>query len=84
MTEPSIMALLPQAIADHFALDPGEITADTAITERDSWNPITHLGLLVHLEQAFGVQLEEEPAIRASTVRELSAAIEQARSRGTS
>jgi acyl carrier protein len=83
MTQTAIMPTLIRLMAEQFGMEPGQITADSRIAEftrYNDWNPGTHLGLLIRLEEEFGVQLDEAAGL-AGSVAEIAAAIEQAQTR---
>jgi len=47
------------------------ITPDLAIHKIDTWNSLTHIELVVTIEERFGIQLTEDEIVGMTTVGEI-------------
>lgn len=54
------MDKLDAIISETLRLDPAKIAPTTAIHEVSTWNSLTHIELIISIEEAFGIQLTED------------------------
>jgi acyl carrier protein len=66
-----IEATVIAVIADTFSVDPGEICRDTTADDVDGWDSLAHTILMMRLERALGLKIDEATASGAANVGEL-------------
>ena len=62
------MDQLTKIISDALRMGEDEITPVTAIHETPAWNSLTHIELIIMIEEAFHVQLQEDDIIAMRSV----------------
>jgi acyl carrier protein len=78
MPESATLPVLCGLIAKHFRVAPGSIAESTTALDVDGWDSMTHTLLLIQIEQAFAVRLDEMEGFRAASVGDLAKIIEVA------
>ena len=58
-------------IAETFGADPAGIGRDTTADDVDGWDSLAHTILMIRLERALGVRIDEATAAGAANVGEL-------------
>ncbi|WP_067822017.1 acyl carrier protein [Nocardia inohanensis] len=66
---------LAAAFATRLALDPAEITTEAAIADLPGVDSLAVLRVVVDVETALGIEIPDDIAYAATTVRELAALI---------
>ncbi len=67
---------LAAVIARQFNADPASITASTTAYDVDGWDSLSHVYLIMVLEDEFGVRLPPERVVDLADVGALAALIE--------
>jgi acyl carrier protein len=62
------MERLTRIISETLRLGPDKITPATAIHETPSWNSLTHIELVVAIEETFNIQLQEDEIVAMTNV----------------
>lgn len=70
------LSRLQQVFADVFEQPEVEISESTSAKDIAAWDSLTHVGLMVRVESAFGVRFTSRQLAQISTVGELVKAIE--------
>lgn len=60
-------------IADFFSLPPERITADTQAEDIPGWDSTTHVGLVLAIEEALGIEFSVDQVTDFANVGELAA-----------
>jgi acyl carrier protein len=62
---------LHQVISEVLRMAPEKITADMSIHKVDTWNSLTHIELVVTIEERFHIQLTEDEIVAMTSVDEI-------------
>jgi acyl carrier protein len=62
------MSSLTRILSEVLRLDEHKITAELAIHQIATWNSLTHIELVVMIEEAFDVQLTEDEIVAMTNV----------------
>jgi len=62
---------LHQVISEVLRLPPDRITADMSIHKVDTWNSLTHIELVVTIEERFHIQLTEDEIVAMTSIAEV-------------
>jgi len=65
------MRRLTRLMAEVFRLDENEIVSNLAIHQAATWNSLTHMELVVSIEEAFQIQLTEDEIAAMTSVAEI-------------
>ncbi len=65
------MKKLTQILSDVLRIDESKITDDLAIHQSQAWNSLTHIELVLMIEEAFEIQLTEDEIVAMTSVREI-------------
>lgn len=71
MTSDDRVSAARGVIAEVLRLDPGKVRPEVAIHKVDAWNSLTHIELIVALEEKFDLQLTEDEIASMTTVAEI-------------
>jgi acyl carrier protein len=71
MNSSSNLNALHAVISEVLRLDPGKIVPEAAIHQVDTWNSLTHIELIVTIEERFRVQLTEDEIAAMTSVGEI-------------
>jgi acyl carrier protein len=58
-------------MAEVLQVEEREVTPELAIHRAGTWNSLTHIELVVGIEQAFGVQLTDDEIVAMTSVGEI-------------
>ncbi|CAM4463229.1 acyl carrier protein [Nocardia ninae] len=72
MNAETVEAALAVAFATRLELDPAEIEPDRAIAELPGIDSLAMLRVIVDVETALGIQISDDTAYAATTVRQLA------------
>jgi acyl carrier protein len=78
MSDSPVFPALAKVIADYFRVDPASIHEQTTAMDVNGWDSMSHILLLIRIEESFQIKLDEESAFAAGDVAELAQLIEQA------
>jgi acyl carrier protein len=78
MQHSSTYIALRGLIADFFGIDAEDISPETTAFDVDGWDSIAHTTLILEIERAFGIELDERLAAGAADVAALADVIDQA------
>ena len=67
MTEASVDSLL-RIVADVFRRDVAELSSESAMHEVQSWDSLTHIELIVRLEETFRIEFSQDEIVLMTTV----------------
>jgi acyl carrier protein len=67
---------LKQVMADVFHIPSDSVSEDTSVDTVEKWDSLTHLNLILALEQAFGVSFSEEETVESLNYPLLKMALE--------
>jgi acyl carrier protein len=62
---------LHQVISEVLRMPPARITSELSIHKVDTWNSLTHIELVVTIEESFHVQLTEDEIVAMTSVAEI-------------
>jgi acyl carrier protein len=77
MSDSPAFPALAQVIAEYFHVDPASIHPETTAMDVNGWDSMSHILLLIRVEEVFGIKLEEDSAFAAANVAELARLIDQ-------
>ena len=72
-----IASVVIAVIADTFSVDAQEISRDTTADDVDGWDSLAHTILMMRLERALGLKIDEATASGAANVGELIDGLEE-------
>jgi acyl carrier protein len=75
-----LVARLIEVAADVFGVPASTLSADSSSESVESWDSITHLNLMLAVEQATGVRIEPEQMVELTSVGKIAAAIRKLQS----
>jgi len=64
MTDEKVIEIVNQSLVEEFELDPGMMTPDVRLVEGLGFDSLDFVDVVVVLQQAFGIELREEPRVR--------------------
>ncbi|UCF17561.1 MAG: hypothetical protein JSU94_06815 [Phycisphaerales bacterium] len=64
MTDDKVIEIVNQSLVEEFELDPGMMTPDVFLVEGLGFDSLDFVDVVVVLQQAFGIELREEPRVR--------------------
>jgi acyl carrier protein len=67
---PSSVSLLYQIISEIFRIPLEEVTPEMAIHKVSAWNSLTHIELVVSIEEKFRIQLTQDEIVVMTSVGE--------------
>jgi acyl carrier protein len=82
MNGDDILPEVAQIIGRTFRCPPGAITRETTAMDVDGWDSLSHTGLILEIEQRFGLRLPEERMFDLADVGQLVDLIAEARAHG--
>jgi acyl carrier protein len=62
---------LYKLVSDVLRIAPEKITRDLHIHEVDSWNSLTHIELVLAIEEKFNIQLSEDEIVAITSIGEM-------------
>jgi acyl carrier protein len=62
---------LHQVISEVLRVPPDRITAEMSIHKVDTWNSLTHIELVVSIEERFHIQLTEDEIVAMTSIAEI-------------
>jgi acyl carrier protein len=71
----ALVARLIDVAVDVFGVPAGALTADSSSDSVESWDSISHLNLMLAVEQAFGVRIDPEQMVELTSIRRIAEAI---------
>ena len=71
MTNEEIFQKIQALVAEQFALNPEEVTAETSFEENLGADSVDLVELVMALEEEFGLSIEEEDAAELKTVKDI-------------
>ena len=81
MTAPSdeLVTRVIEVAADVFGVQSAQLTVDSCPESVDAWDSISHLNLMLAVEQATGVRIEPERMAELTSIAKIVAAIRDRR-----
>jgi len=71
----ALVARLIEVAADVFGVPAGALTADSSSDSVEAWDSISHLNLMLAVEQAFGVRIEPEQMVELTSISRVAEAV---------
>lgn len=71
MTKDEILGGVRQILAKQFSVVPETVTRDTAAMDVPGWDSVTHVYVLLAIEQAFGVRIPDDRVFSMDNVGDL-------------
>ena len=68
---PRMHARLIEVASDVLQIDIPSDTDDLRRSDREEWDSVNHLRLIMELEDAFGITIEDEQAMELSSLRQI-------------
>ena len=69
------MTPLTKLLAETFAIAPTAVSDRLAMCDVDNWNSLTHIELILGLEEMFGIQFVQDEIVEMTTVGAIRAAL---------
>jgi len=70
-----LVARLIEVAADVFGVPPTALTAESSSETVEAWDSISHLNLMLAVEQACGVRIEPEQMVELTSIGRIAAAV---------
>jgi len=71
----ALVARLIELAADVFGVPAGALTADSSSDTVEAWDSISHLNLMLAVEQAFSVRIEPEQMVELTSIGRIAEAV---------
>ena len=71
------MDALRRLIADVLQVDEAAVTPDTAIHDSANWDSLTHMELIVMLEEKFRIELTQDEIVAMASVKAICQILEK-------
>jgi acyl carrier protein len=65
------MDALTRIISETLRIDEDKITPKTAIHETEAWNSLTHIELIITIEETFHIQFTEDEIVAMTNIEEI-------------
>jgi acyl carrier protein len=65
------LSKLHQVISEVLRVPPDKITSEMSIHKVDAWNSLTHIELVVTIEERFQIQLTEDEIVAMTSIGEI-------------
>jgi acyl carrier protein len=65
------LSKLQQVISEVLRVPPDKITPEMSIHKVDTWNSLTHIELVVTIEEKFHIQLTEDEIVAMTSIAEI-------------
>ena len=76
-----LVARLIEVAADVFGVPASALTADSASETVEAWDSISHLNLMLAVEQTFDLRIEPEQMVELTSINRIAAAVGKLQSR---
>ena len=70
-----LVARLIEVAADVFGVPAAALTADSSSESVEAWDSISHLNLMLAVEQAFGVRIEPDQMVELTSIGGIATAV---------
>ena len=70
-TDGTVVDILARVMSDVLRIDEGKITPEISIHKIATWNSLSHIELVVAIEEAFHIQLTEDEIVAMISVGEI-------------
>ena len=76
-----LVARLIEVAADVFGVPASALTADSSSETVEAWDSISHLNLMLAVEQTFDLRIEPEQMVELTSINRIAAAVGKLQSR---
>jgi acyl carrier protein len=76
-----LVARLIEVAADVFGVPASALTADSSSETVDAWDSISHLNLMLAVEQTFDLRIEPEQMVELTSINRIAAVVGKLQSR---
>lgn len=71
------MDKLVRIVSEALRIEPSAIPADLAIHQTETWNSLTHLELIVRIEEGFALQLTDDEIVTMTNLERIRAVLQR-------